>query len=441
MGVKENNILNIYDKLLEYDDDDKKERLAFVPKQKGKSESFCMAPWTTIYADPSSVRLCCSAEGDIGSLKGNTLKDMWNSETMKKSRLAMLKGEKLDACRRCYEQEKSGVDSFRISLNRQMFQHYDEMIPMTKEDGTVDKFNIKYFDIRFSNLCNFSCRSCSHMLSSGWYDDAKKLNEEFGDKKVLHVDDETNIIFDEIYPMIPDIETFYFAGGEALFQEEHYKILKRIIELEKFDAKIFYATNFSKITYKDMNFIDMWKQIKTPISMGVSYDAMGKRGEYMRKGQDWEKSIEHVKLFLKECPDHHLHIIPTLSIFNVFDLPDMHKFMVEECGVRVDYIYINMLTKPDIYRVHVLPKEFKEKLKKKYLNHIKWIRKGHEEGKFEYVDSVIRQFNHAIEYVMKEDYTFYLKEFYKRTQYIDKLRGESFEDIYPEYKDLKNYIK
>ena len=66
------NILEIYDTLLEDDDDDKKERLAFVPKQKGKSESFCMAPWTTIYADPNSVRLCCSADGDIGSLKGNT---------------------------------------------------------------------------------------------------------------------------------------------------------------------------------------------------------------------------------------------------------------------------------------------------------------------------------------------------------------------------------
>jgi hypothetical protein len=167
---------------------------------------------------------------------------------------------------------------------------------------------------------------------------------------------------------------------------------------------------------------------------------MGKRGEYMRKGQNWEKSVEHVKLFLKECPDHFLHIIPTLSIFNAFDLPDMHKFMVEECGMKVDALYINMLTGPDMYRVHVLPKEFKERIKKKYIDHIKWIRKGHEEGKFGYVDFVIRLFNHAIEFVMKEDYTSHLKEFYTGTETLDKLRNESFEDIYPEYKDLKNYI-
>ena len=440
MSDKEN-ILDIYDKLLEYDDDDKKERLAFVPKQEGKSKSFCMAPWTTIYAQPDKgVRLCCSADGNIGSLNENTLKELWNSEEMKESRLAMLNGERVKACHRCYEQEKSGIDSFRISLNRQMFQHYDEMIPMTKEDGTVEKFNIKYFDIRFSNLCNFSCRTCSHMLSSGWYDDAKKLGELGGDSKVLHIDDETNVIFDEIEPMIPDIETFYFAGGEALFQEEHYKILNRIVELGNTNVKIYYATNFSKLTYKDMNFIDIWKQIKKPIHMGISYDAMGKRGEYMRKGQDWEKSVEHVKLFRKECPDHFLHIIPTLSIFNVFDLPDMHKFMVEECGLKVDALYINMLTGPDIYRVHILPKEFKKRVKKKYINHIKWLRQGQSDGKFEHVDFVIRLFNHAIEFIMKEDYTSHLKDFYLQTHMLDKLRKEKFEDVFTEYKDLKNYI-
>jgi len=175
--------------------------------------------------------------------------------------------------------------------------------------------------------------------------------------------------------------------------------------------------------------------------MGISYDAMGKRGEYMRKGQDWEKSVEHVKLFRKECPDHFLHIIPTLSIFNVFDLPDMHKFMVEECGMKVDALYINMLTGPDIYRVHVLPKEFKERIKKKYRNHIKWLGRGHKEGKFEYVDFAVRLFNHAIEFVMKEDYSSHLKEFYEETKTLDKLRGECFEDVFTEYKNLKNHIK
>jgi len=42
---------------------------------------------------------------------------------------------------------------------------------------------------------------------------------------------------------------------------------------------------------------------------------------------------------------------------------------------------------------------------------------------------------------MKEDYSSHLKEFYEETKTLDKLRGERFEDIYPEYKDLKNYIK
>ena len=119
----------------------------------------------------------------------------------------------------------------------------------------------------------------------------------------------------------------------------------------------------------------------------------------------------------------------------------MHKFMVEECGMKVDALYINMLTGPDIYRVHVLPKEFKEKAKKKYRNHIKWLGRGHKEGKFEYVDFAVRLFNHAIEFVMKEDYSSHLKEFYEETKTLDKLRGECFEDVFTEYKNLKNHIK
>ena len=78
---------------------------------------------------------------------------------------------------------------------------------------------------------------------------------------------------------------------------------------------------------------------------------------------------------------------------------------------------------------------------KKYINHIEWLQKGHDEGKFGYVDFVIRLFNHAIEYVMKEDYSSRLKEFYRETKTLDKLRGESFKDVYPEYKDLEEYIK
>jgi hypothetical protein len=42
---------------------------------------------------------------------------------------------------------------------------------------------------------------------------------------------------------------------------------------------------------------------------------------------------------------------------------------------------------------------------------------------------------------MKEDYSSHLKEFYEETKTLDKLRGECFEDVFTEYKNLKNHIK
>ena len=54
------------------------------------------------------------------------------------------------------------------------FGHNIGMIDNTKEDGSAD-FVIKYWDIRFSNLCNLACRSCGTWFSSNWYEDHKKL--------------------------------------------------------------------------------------------------------------------------------------------------------------------------------------------------------------------------------------------------------------------------
>ena len=34
------------------------------------------------------------------------------------------------------------------------------MLLDTQEDGGIEEFKMKYMDIRFSNLCNFKCRSC-----------------------------------------------------------------------------------------------------------------------------------------------------------------------------------------------------------------------------------------------------------------------------------------
>ena len=97
-----------------------------------------------------------------------------NGESMKQLRMNMLSEKSSDACTRCYEQESSGFFSGRKSANKHHGHHIDR-VAETKDDGALDRFEMTYWDIRFSNLCNLRCRSCGHIFSSQWYQDQAKL--------------------------------------------------------------------------------------------------------------------------------------------------------------------------------------------------------------------------------------------------------------------------
>ena len=75
----------------------------------------------------------------------------------------MLDNKKVTVCK-CYDQEESGFFSLRLSSNKH-FGHNIGMVENTHEEGNAD-FVIKYWDIRFSNLCNLACRSCGTWFSS-----------------------------------------------------------------------------------------------------------------------------------------------------------------------------------------------------------------------------------------------------------------------------------
>ena len=71
-----------------------------------QSETFCMYPWTHIHAWPDGqVFPCCGTDTNpIGSLRENSLEELWNSPAEKQLRLDMLNETKNIICQRCHEQ-------------------------------------------------------------------------------------------------------------------------------------------------------------------------------------------------------------------------------------------------------------------------------------------------------------------------------------------------
>ena len=143
-----------------------------------ESKTFCMYPWIHMHAYPTgNAYLCCMTDMEfpIGNFKNNTMREIWNDRPMREIRQAMLTEKSVDACNRCYEQEASGFMSGRLGANKH-HGHHIKKITKTQQDGTFEDFELTYWDIRFSNLCNLSCRSCGHIFSSSWYQDQAKLS-------------------------------------------------------------------------------------------------------------------------------------------------------------------------------------------------------------------------------------------------------------------------
>ena len=131
----------------------------------------CILPYIHLWAN-QMVRLkpCCIAGGfeEKLSLRDNNVDEVFNSKQMKELRESMEKGRKTFlTCNICYEREDRGEKSPRERFNENTLW---KIVPEVKEDFSVDT-DLRYVDIRFSNLCNFKCRMCNHTFSSNWYDD------------------------------------------------------------------------------------------------------------------------------------------------------------------------------------------------------------------------------------------------------------------------------
>jgi hypothetical protein len=441
-----------------------------------------MLPWTHLHVWPTgAVYPCCTAPLDkpMANLKDSSLKEVWNCLGLKKIRKNMLADRKSPECKRCYELEKVGMESQRLKSNA-AFQNNWKTVRTTKKDGRVPKLNLKYMDIRFSNVCNFRCRTCGPQLSSGWYKDASHLSNDpmvdatamnplsglreaknskaiwsqierlyekfgppeiwknlednydrFGDQAILRPTPEPKDLWSQIEPLIPRLEEIYFAGGEPLLMEEHYKTLEILIKNRLWKMRLGYNTNFSNLIFKEHDVIKMWQNFEH-VYVGASLDAMEARGEYMRKGQNWEQIVLNRKRLMKEAPHVHFTVAATLSVMNSLHLPDFHKRWVEEGLIPIDGININLLTFPAYFRLQVLPQSLKEKVVEKYRRHITDFIKPFGEKGLE----PAKHFQSAVDFILSQDLSSELKTFRDQTKKLDLLRGEDFAKTFPELKTL-----
>jgi organic radical activating enzyme len=390
-----------------------------------ENKSFCMYPWIHLHAFPTGEAYpCCNTEMSelVGNTRESTIQEVWDGAPMQEVRHKMLAGEQVKGCTRCYEQEDSGFFSMRMSANK----HFGHHIALT--DNPSPPMKMIYWDIRFSNLCNLRCRSCGHIFSSNWYDDQVKLagtDWANHNTRINFAGKTENDIWNQLEPQIDNLEQVYFAGGEPLIMEEHYRLLNELIKRGRTDVRLIYNTNFSQITYKKTNVLELWREFKS-VSVGASLDAMGAHAEYIRKGTKWSQVEKNREQMLQICPDVDFYISPTLSIMNALHLPDFHKEWVNRGFLKPQDLNINILQDPPHYRIDALPFQYKVDVQEKYLEHIDWLKPQDQ------LKRATTGFESAIKFMMGDDKSNLLPKFKEKTAQLDRIRNENILDAIPE---------
>lgn len=331
-----------------------------MSKPDSTPNNLCMAPWTHTYLSPQTERrMCCASrepaqsfeqyidtKAGSGEYQPITLEKHWNSDHMKSVRKRMMAGETLDECEVC-NHKLLNTDVYRSYFNNMFSNKYDSIWDTTDADGYTTMKPVSW-DYRFSNLCNFKCRMCGDMLSSSWETEQKKHNTINWDnpknnwmrptiKKQIEKFQDTEIE-QEFSTAVENhqIEEVYWVGGEPLMYEQHWRYMKRIVELG--DGKNVYArynTNLSRINYRGINlYTDILSRLRD-WQICASLDGTEEIGEYIRTGLSYKKWRENFEEGLRGVTTRRqMRIDFTLTLPGMFEVIKIQE-LGQELGVDI----------------------------------------------------------------------------------------------------------
>ena len=397
------------------------------------SNTFCPLPWIHLATHPhGSVTLCCEAEQRQRKSESHdfseprtfktlqstnyNFNEIQNSESFREVRQSMLAGKEPTECRRCFDLERVGIKSKRQYDSGRIDYSLQDAITDTDSDGTIDT-KYQFVELRLGNHCNLGCRTCNMFSSSRWYSvwEAKNNKKVPLDKTLFDWPMDDNF-WQSLLEHKNSLRYIYINGGEPLLIDKHKKFLQDLVDSNVAqNIEICYSTNTTII---NREYDEIWKQFKK-IQFMLSIDDIDARNTYIRWPSNWNTVLagfDWIRTLCAENNNMDYNILQTVSILNILHLKEFEEFFKDTS------ISINFVTDPGYYNPAILPPEIKQLV----LDKIKNTK----------CEDVIRKF------LSIDNQSNNLTEFFEETRFMDNLRKEKFEEIFPElYQELIKHVR
>jgi radical SAM protein with 4Fe4S-binding SPASM domain len=331
----------------------------------------CLLPWGSLHSKPNGdVYTCCvgsdwSEKAVLGNLYSDSFESIVNSELLREIRLHMLSSTPHEYCKGCLSQEASGAkNTFKQNISTAINgDTISKCMNSTDNNGFVDPslFKLVRWDLRFSNICNFGCRSCNPQNSSLISLEQNKPKSQI--HSITTVSPHYGKLVELMDTHLPFCKSFSFTGGEPLVSPEHYMLLENLLKYDD-NREISYNTNASTLFYNGKHIFDAWSKIKN-LNVICSIDDIGIRAEYIRYGTKWNavcSNLKDINQFLGK-----IKISCVVSMLNILYLDEFVDFInanFENPTIMLMYCY-----GPDHLNPAILPKSIKDNIVKK-LQHI-----------------------------------------------------------------------
>lgn len=384
------------------------------------SNTFCSMAWNHQFIDPTGrVKPCCRFAEKYrpkeNNLNKKTLSDVFYGGWMDEIRNQMLRGDRIDGCVRCYQEEDSGKKSLRERYNS------NQNLPIEKLVN-IENPSIRWIELAISNDCNLACRMCDSRYAWKWFKEEKILYN-----KTLNSKEHTKSDISNIYPFIQDLVHVKFTGGEPLLTKDQWTLVDKMLE-ERDCSEIFlnYSTNCT-IMPKDI-WIEKWSKFKQ-VEFALSFDSANEaESEYIRWPAKYKTTKSVAKRFLELKQSHNFNVFlrSTISILNVWHMPkSMQWWHDNDPGPRKG-MNPTHLTYPENLCVTVLPQHIKIKITEKFNNYQKKCK--------------IKKINDNLEYIKNfmnsKDDSYLLPSLKTYLEGTDKYRGQDFYKSYPQFADI-----